>query len=154
MGDVPGVAVSAPTGAGVGEVAAALETMLAALPAPDATAPGRLWIDRAFTIRGAGTVVTGTLAAGTVAPGDRLRLGERDVVVRGVHSLGEPVERAAATARVALHLRGIAVDELSRGDALLTAGAFRFTDVVDVSLDDLPEDRLPAEPVVHGGSAT
>ncbi|MGY1616656.1 selenocysteine-specific translation elongation factor [Geodermatophilus sp. SYSU D00691] len=154
MGDVPGVAVSAVSGAGVPELAATLERVLAALPAPDRGPPVRLWVDRAFTIRGAGTVVTGTLAAGTVAPGDRLALGDREVVVRGVHSLGEPVERAAATARVALNLRGIAVEELSRGDALLTPGAFRRTDLVDVTLDAVPEDRLPAEPVVHVGSAT
>ncbi|NEK60298.1 selenocysteine-specific translation elongation factor [Geodermatophilus sabuli] len=152
MGAVPGVAVSAATGAGVPEVAAALEAMLAGLPAPDRSAPVRLWIDRAFPIKGAGTVVTGTLAAGTVAPGDRLQLGDREVGVRGVQSLGRPVERARATARVALNLRGIAVEEIARGDALLTPGAFRVTVDVDVTLDVAP-DRLPAEAVVHVGSA-
>ena len=58
--------------------------------------------------------------------------------MRGVQSLGAPVERAAATARVALNLRGVAVEELSRGDALLTPGAFRSTDLVDVTLDRRP----------------
>ncbi|CCG02512.1 Selenocysteine-specific translation elongation factor [Blastococcus saxobsidens DD2] len=154
MGEVPGVAVSAVTGAGLPEVAAALEALLSGLPAPDHEAPVRLWIDRAFTIKGAGTVVTGTLAAGTVAPGDRFLLGGREVTVRGVQSLGEPVERAAATARVALNLRGVAVEDLSRGDALLTPGAFRLTDVVDVTLAAEPDERLPTEPVVHVGSAT
>jgi selenocysteine-specific elongation factor len=154
MGSVPGVAVSALTGTGLPELVAALETLLAGLPAADARAPVRLWIDRAFTIRGAGTVVTGTLAAGTLAAGDRLLLGEREVVVRGVQSLGEPVQRATATARVALNLRAVAVEELSRGDALLTPGAFRRTEVVDVRLTAEPEERLPAEPVVHVGSAT
>jgi selenocysteine-specific elongation factor len=154
MGRVPAVAVSARTGAGVPDLVAALEDLLAGLPAPDPDAAVRLWIDRAFTIAGAGTVVTGTLAAGTVAPGDRLLLADREVSVRGVQSLGQPVERAAATARVALNLRGIAVEDLSRGDALLTPGAFRRTDVVDVTLTGEPEDRLPAEPVVHVGSAT
>jgi selenocysteine-specific elongation factor len=154
MGDVPALAVSALTGAGVAELGGALETLLAGLPSADATAPVRLWIDRAFTIRGAGTVVTGTLAAGTVAGGDRLLLGDREVGVRGVQSLGAPVERASATARVALNLRGIAVEELSRGDALLTPGAFRRTEVVDVTLTAGPGERLPAEPVVHVGSAT
>jgi selenocysteine-specific elongation factor len=153
MGSVPGVAVSSVTGDGVPELAAALETLLAGLPAPDRAAPVRLWIDRAFPIRGAGTVVTGTLAAGAVAPEDPLLLGDREVSVRGVQSLGKPVDRAEATARVALNLRGIGVQELARGDALLTPGAFRDTDVVDVTLDAEPEDRLPAEPVVHIGSA-
>ncbi|MCU1669306.1 MAG: selB [Blastococcus sp.] len=154
MRAVPGVAVSARTGEGLPALVGALESLLAALPAPDVGAPVRLWVDRAFTIRGAGTVVTGTLAAGSVAAGDRLVLGDREVVVRGVQSLGEPVEWAVATARVALNLRGMAVEELSRGDALLTPGAFRATDVVDVVLTAVPEGRLPAEPVVHVGSAT
>ena len=154
LGEVPGVAVSARTGDGVPAVAAALEQLLAGLPAPDTTAPVRLWVDRAFSIRGAGTVVTGTLAAGTVRTGDRLVLGGRDVSVRGLHSLGEPVEEANATARVALNLRGVAVEDLSRGDALLTPAAFRETDELDVTLVHPVEDRLPAELVVHVGSAT
>ena len=154
MGDVAAVAVSAVTGKGLPELRVALDGLLGRLPAPDATAPVRLWIDRAFTIRGAGSVVTGTLAAGTVATGDRLDLQGREVTVRGVHSLGEPVDRAEATARVALNLRGIAVEELSRGDALLTPGAFRRTDVLDVTVAGAPEGRLPAEAVVHIGSAT
>jgi selenocysteine-specific elongation factor len=153
MGEVPGVAVSAATGAGVPDVVAALESLLAGLPAPDREAPVRLWIDRAFPVKGAGTVVTGTLAAGRVAAGDRLQLGDREVGVRGVHSLGQPVERAEATARVALNLRGTAVEALSRGDALLTPGAFRSTAELDVTLARETEDRLPAEVVVHVGSA-
>jgi selenocysteine-specific elongation factor len=154
MGQVPGLAVSAVTGEGMPALTAALEALFAGLPAPDPSAPVRLWIDRAFTIRGAGTVVTGTLAAGSVAEGDRLRLGNRDVVVRSVQTLGEPVPGAAATSRVALNLRGIAVEELSRGDALLTPGAFRSTALVDVTLGGAPEGRLPDEAMVHIGSAT
>src|SRR3712207_4430276 len=81
MGAVGGVAVSALTGSGLPELAAALEDLLAGLPPADPDAPVRLWIDRAFSIRGAGTVVTGTLAAGTVTTGDRflLRSEERRV---------------------------------------------------------------------------
>jgi selenocysteine-specific elongation factor len=153
LGRVAAVAVSSRTGAGLPEVRAALERMLAGLPAADPAAPVRLWIDRAFTIRGAGTVVTGTLAAGTLTADDRLELGGREVTVRGVQSLGEPVERAAATARVALNLRGVAVEELSRGNALLTPGAFRHTEVLDVTLSGARGGRLPAEAVVHIGSA-
>ena len=154
MGALPAVAVSALTGAGIPALVAGLEDLLAGLPPADARAPVRLWIDRAFTIRGAGTVVTGTLAGGSVAVGDRLLLGGREVVVRGLQSLGAPLERADATARVALNLRGVAVEELSRGDALLTPGAFRGTSLVDATLVAEPDGRLPAEPVVHVGSAT
>jgi selenocysteine-specific elongation factor len=154
LGRLPAVAVSARTGAGLPELSAALEQVLAGLPAPDPAAPVRLWVDRAFTIRGAGTVVTGTLAAGTVTAGDRLDLGGRPVTVRGLQSLGAPVDSAAATARVALNLRGVAVEEISRGDALLTLDAFRRTADLDVSLVTPGEDKLPAELVVHIGSAT
>ena len=154
LGRLPGVAVSARTGAGLPEFTTALEQVLAGLPAPDRSAPVRLWVDRAFTIKGAGTVVTGTLAAGSVRAGDRFTLGDREVAVRGVQSLGRPVDGAAATARVALNLRGVAVEEIGRGDALLTPGAFRTTVDVDVTLAAPAEDRLPAELVVHVGSAT
>ncbi|WP_324278207.1 selenocysteine-specific translation elongation factor [Blastococcus brunescens] len=135
MGDVPAVAVSSVTGDGIRDLGTALEALLVGLPPADPSAPVRLWIDRAFTIRGAGTVVTGTLAAGSVAAGDRLVLGGRDVVVRRVQSLGAPVERATAVARVALNLRDVAVEALSRGDVLLTPDAFRSTELVDVALD-------------------
>jgi selenocysteine-specific elongation factor len=154
MGEVAGVAVSSHTGEGLPELTAALEELLGGLPAAEPQAPVRLWIDRAFTIRGAGTVVTGTLAAGTLAVGDRLTLGDRDVVVRGLQSLGTAADLLAATARVALNLRGVSVVEVHRGDALLTPGAFRTTDLLDATLPSPPEGPLPAELVVHVGSAT
>ena len=154
MGVVPGHAVSSLTGAGLPELTTALEHLIAQLPVPDEGAPVRLWIDRAFTIRGAGTVVTGTLAAGTVAVGDRLALGGRDVTVRGLQTLGAAADRVTATARVALNLRGVAVEDVRRGDALLTPGAFRETSLVDVTLAGAADAALPAEPVVHVGSAT
>ena len=72
--DAPGVIVSAVDGTGMTELRAALDRVLAQLPAPETTARVRLWVDRSFTITGAGTVVTGTLAAGTLARGDRLDL--------------------------------------------------------------------------------
>src|SRR4051812_6693158 len=72
LGQVEAVAVSGETGAGLDQLRAALDRLVAALPPPDLTAPVRLWIDRAFTVRGAGTVVTGTLAAGSIRTGDPL----------------------------------------------------------------------------------
>jgi selenocysteine-specific elongation factor len=152
MGVIPAVAVSAVTGAGVPELTTALEQVLVQLPDPDHEAPVRLWVDRAFSIKGAGTVVTGTLTAGSVGTGDRLRLGDRVVGVRAVHALGEPVERAQATSRVALNLRGVAVEDIARGDVLVTPEAFRPTEVLDVTLGSEPQ-QLPAEVLVHIGSA-
>ena len=106
MGAVPGVAVSARTGDGLPELVAALETLLAGLPAPDPAAPVRLWIDRAFTIRGAGTVVTGTLAAGhggrrrpAAARGPRGRRARRAVARRAGRAGERHRPRGAEPAR-------------------------------------------------------
>jgi selenocysteine-specific elongation factor len=136
LGRVPAVCVSGATGAGLDELRAALGELVAALPAPDVGADVRLWIDRAFTIRGAGTVVTGTLAAGTLHVGDELELtpGGRRVVVRGLQSLGAPAESVAAVARVAVNLRGVPRESVHRGATLLTPAAFLTTRVVDVRL--------------------
>src|SRR5690606_3559853 len=85
---VPAVAVSARTGGGLDELRAALARMVSALPAPPADAAVGLWVDRSFTVAGAGTVVTGTLPAGRVAPGDRLASAGTEHRVRAVQSLG------------------------------------------------------------------
>ncbi|WP_432562038.1 selenocysteine-specific translation elongation factor [Kineococcus sp. SYSU DK003] len=149
LGDVPAVACSVVTGAGLEDVRRVLADVLRSLPAPDAGAPVRFWVDRSFSVTGAGTVVTGTLPAGSIAVGDELVLGERTVHVRGVQSLEQPVERAAAVARVALNLRGVDRRDVRRGDALLTPGTHLPTDVVDVRVPG----EVPAELVVHLGSA-
>ncbi|GID29563.1 selenocysteine-specific translation elongation factor [Paractinoplanes brasiliensis] len=153
LGAVPTVAVSGVTGAGLDDLRAALASLIASLPAPDVSAPVRLWIDRAFTVKGAGTVVTGTLGAGTLRTGDELTLGDGMVRVRGLQSLGKTVDSVNAVARVAVNLRGTARDEVGRGDALLTPGRFRPTDLIDVRLHGDPVAALPATVTLHAGSA-
>ncbi len=148
--DVAAVQVSGTTGSGLPELRAALDQLVARLPPPDVAAPVRLWVDRAFTVRGAGTVVTGTLAAGTVAVGDELQLGERTVRVRALQSLGASCAAVPAVARVAVNLRGVDREEVGRGDVLLTPGAWRPTTTVDVRLST--SDRLPERLVLHLGS--
>ena len=132
------VACSARTGEGVAEVAAALDRVAAALPGR-AAAPGEplLHVDRAFTIRGAGTVVTGTLWAGSVARGDALALlpAGRRVRVRSVQVHDAPVERAEAGQRVALNLVGVEVRDVARGDVVAAPGAVEPTTVIDAALD-------------------
>ncbi|WP_432491169.1 selenocysteine-specific translation elongation factor [Kineococcus auxinigenes] len=163
LGEVPAVACSAVTGAGLPELRSALAGVLAAVPVPAADAPVRLWVDRAFTVRGAGTVVTGTLGAGTLRSGDELDLatagGMRRVRVRGLQSLEQDVAEARGVARVAVNLRGVERGDVTRGDALLTPGWSVRTGVVDVrcpggnaGADQEPEP-LPARIVVHAGSA-
>ncbi len=153
LGRVPSVAVSGLTGAGLDDLRAALSRLADGLPAPVLDEPVRLWIDRAFTVKGAGTVVTGTLGAGILRPGDELALGDTTVRVRGLQSLGKPADEVGAVARVAVNLRGAARDDVGRGDALLTPGRFRFTDLIDVRLHGDPATDLPATMTLHAGSA-
>jgi selenocysteine-specific elongation factor len=87
--------------------------------------PTRLHVDRSFTLRGIGTVVTGTLWAGALAAGDAVRVLPRglEARVRSVQVHDRPVERAAAGQRVALNLAGIGWRELGRGDVVVAPGA-------------------------------
>lgn len=129
--------VCAPTGAGLPQLRTALDGLLDSLPHPQPEARVRLWIDRSFSINGAGTVVTGTLQAGQLASGDKLVLagenGEHQVTVRAVHSRNREVDAVGATNRVALNLRsGLRAEQVHRGDVLLTPGAWDLVDTVDV----------------------
>jgi len=147
--------VSAPTGAGLDQLRAGLDRLLARLPPPDPDAPVRLWIDRSFSVRGSGTVVTGTLPAGRLRVGDELEVASsgRTTRVRALQALGHPVSEVAAVARVAVNLRGVASGELHRGDALLGPQRFRATDVVDVRVHGDAVSSLPPNVMLHVGSA-
>ena len=151
LGDVEAVAVSGQTGAGLDVLRAALDRLVARLPVPDTVGPVRLWVDRAFTVRGAGTVVTGTLGAGALAVGDELELRGRRVRVRGLQSLEQPRERMGAVARVAVALRGVERADVGRGDALLAPGRWRAASTLDVRLR--PAGTLPERLVLHVGTA-
>lgn len=152
LGGWPTVTVSGTTGAGLDELRAALRALVAGLPEPDPIAPVRFWVDRAFTVRGAGTVVTGTLAGGSLTREDGLTLGERRIGIRGLQSLGSPVDEARGLSRVAINLRGVGVDEIGRGDALCTPDAWLSVSELDGRVHgDVTE--LPREPVLHVGSA-
>ena len=155
LAGVEAVTVSAVTGHGVDDLRGALERLVARLPTPVTAAPVRLWIDRSFTIRGAGTVVTGTLGAGRLRAGDELLLTgpTRPVRVRGLHSLDEKTDAVEAVARVAVNLRGVDPDAVGRGEALITVDGFQVTDLVDVRVHGDPVGDLPATVTLHIGSA-
>ena len=156
LGQVEAVAVSGVTGMGVPGLLAALDRLAGSLPAGDPAAPVRLWADRAFSIRGSGTVVTGTLSEGTVAAGDELRVTPslRPARVRGIQSLRETVGEVSGVARVALNLRGVDSGSLARGMALVTPGAWTLTAVADVRVAGLGEvARPPREVTLHIGAA-
>ena len=160
---IDAVAVAAVTGAGIAELRAAMDTLVTALPAADDAADVRLWVDRAFTIRGAGTVVTGTLGAGRITVDDELELataaGRRRVTVRGLQSLGADVPRVRGVSRVAVNLRGVPRDAIARGDTLLKPDAWLAVSTLDGRLIGLrgvgaavDAGSLPAELTLHVGS--
>ncbi|MEV4755207.1 selenocysteine-specific translation elongation factor [Micromonospora sp. NPDC049559] len=155
LAGVEAVAVSAVSGAGLPELRAALDRLAAGLPVPPAGQPVRLWVDRSFTVRGSGTVVTGTLPGGRLSTGDELELSStgRTVRVRAVQSLGRAAERVEGVCRVAVNLRGVPRELVGRGDALLTPGRFQPTDLVDVRLSGDRAADLPATLTLHLGSA-
>ena len=148
----PVVPVSGVTGEGLDELRERLVAMLSALPSPDPTADVRLWLDRSFHVKGAGTVVTGTLSTGRVRVGDVLAVGDRTVRVRGVQSLGRPVEEARGVARVALNLSGEDRLALDRHSVLTTPSAWRETTTLDVRVSG-PAPTLPRRPLLHIGAA-
>jgi selenocysteine-specific elongation factor len=155
LGAVEAVSVSGRTGAGLARLRAALDRLVAALPSPDPGADVRLWVDRAFTIRGSGTVVTGTLGAGTLHVGDSLVVlpGNRPVQVRALQVTGSQVESVGPVARVAVNLRGTALEDVRRGCALVAPVTWSTSDEVDVRVSGTPTAELPAELVLHLGSA-
>src|SRR5713226_610130 len=139
----PIVPVSAKTGAGLGELKKALSDAAANASAKDAARYFRLPIDRAFAMKGFGSVVTGTLISGSVGAGDEVELfprGER-LRVRGVQSGGKAVDRAEPGQRTAVNLAGIEHTALKRGMALAAPGKFRKTRRIDVRLELLPSAR-------------
>ncbi|WP_018157824.1 selenocysteine-specific translation elongation factor [Demetria terragena] len=158
LAEAPVVAVSGVNGAGLESLRAALDDMLATEPEPDPAARVRFWVDRSFTITGAGTVVTGTLLAGSIARGDELHLatadGLRSVTVRSIESEGARLEQIGPVVRTGLNLRGISAEEAHRGDLLLTPGAWNLTDTVDVRKVAGAAENVPEQVLGHVGSAS
>ena len=130
------VACSTRTGEGLDELARALDAMVAAAPAPEQDGRPRQFVDRIFTIKGAGTVVTGTLVGGRIAVGDEVEIhpnGGR-ARVRGLQTHKRAIEVARPVSRVAANLTGIERAELERGDVLGRPGDWRPTRVFEARL--------------------
>jgi selenocysteine-specific elongation factor len=155
---VPGagvVAVSALTGAGLDELRAAISHAAEGVERPGADRPTRLYVDRSFTLKGLGTVVTGTLWSGSIGVADELVLepsGKR-VRVRTVQVHDEEVERADAGQRVAVGMPGIERREARRGDVLVAPGAYPVSYRLDVVLEQLSPVADGARAQVHVGTA-
>jgi selenocysteine-specific elongation factor len=151
--DAAVVAVSAKTGEGLDELRAALAG--AAVESDRPAWATRLYVDRVFTLRGIGTVVTGTLWSGTLAEGDELRVEPRgrDVRVRSLQIHDAPVESAEAGQRVAVALPGVERHDLRRGDALVEPGAFPLSYRLDVTLHELEPIADGSRLIVHHGTS-
>ena len=155
---VPGVevvGVSAKTGEGLDELRAALQAAADGVRRTRSDRPTRLHVDRSFTLRGIGTVVTGTLRSGTIGAGDELRLepSGRDVRVRSVQVHDRDVERAEPGQRVAVSLPGIERWDVVRGDTLGEPGAYSRSYRLDVALDEIEPIGDGARVQVHVGTA-
>jgi selenocysteine-specific elongation factor len=151
--DAEPVAVSAKTGSGLADLLAALSRASDGIEPRPADGPTRLFLDRAFKLRGIGTVATGTLWSGSIGPGDMLTAepGALPVRVRSVEVHDEAVERAEAGQRVAVALPRVPVARLPRGTALVEPGAYDVSYRLDLALDEAAP--VPARVTAHHGSA-
>ena len=144
----PIVPVSARTGEGLDALRAALVGVARASGGRAVRGVTRLPIDRVFSMKGFGTVVTGTLVSGRIRVEEELAVapGATRVKVRGVQVHGEKQREAIAGQRSAVNLAGVEVGDLARGQALVTPGAFVETRLADASVEVLPG----AKPLKHG----
>jgi selenocysteine-specific elongation factor len=144
----PVVSVSARTGAGLDELRQTLTAIAATVTRRRQDGAARLPIDRAFSMQGFGTVVTGTLGTGRVRIDDELALvpGSQRVRVRGVQVHGKRRDEAVSGQRTAVNLGGIDLAEITRGQSLISPGSLTTTRRVDAVLDLLPSAR----PLRHG----
>ncbi|HLA79380.1 MAG TPA: selenocysteine-specific translation elongation factor [Vicinamibacteria bacterium] len=139
----PILRVSAKTGAGLDHLRSALRDLAAGVGKRADQGLLRLPVDRVFTLRGFGTVVTGTLVSGSLQEGAEVEIlpaGLRSRV-RGLQVHGEPASRVEAGQRAAVNLTGIEVSELTRGDVVARPGSFEPTSLLDVRLSLLPGEK-------------
>jgi len=137
------VAVSSLTAAGLDELKRALAKAASEVPAKDSSALARLPIDRVFTMKGFGTVVTGTLISGAIRKDEELEVfpGGKLVRVRGLQVHGQAAEQAVAGQRTALNLASVSTEELARGMTLAPTATFQSTSRLDVKLSLLPSAK-------------
>jgi selenocysteine-specific elongation factor len=148
LADAPIIVVSSKTGSGLDDLRRALAAAAAEVPERNREGSGRLPIDRVFSVKGFGTVVTGTLVSGTVRADAELVVLPRDlrVKVRGLQVHGREAAEAEAGKRVAVNLGGVDVTDLARGDTLCAPGAFEPSRRIDAVVNLLGDAR----PLRHG----
>jgi selenocysteine-specific elongation factor len=157
--NAPLVEVSTKTGEGMDALEATLLSLARSAPSRSPAGRFRLPVDRVFSMKGFGTVVTGTIVSGAVGQEDEVEILPRElpVRVRGVQVHGDKESRAAAGQRAALNLTGIEVGDVARGDALVERGWFRPTLMLDCDLEVLGSSPIPVKDLtrvhLHLGTA-
>jgi selenocysteine-specific elongation factor len=143
----PIVPVSSKTGQGIDDLRAALRSLAASVPQRDTDELPRLPIDRVFTVRGFGTVVTGTLTAGTLAADERVEVYPKraEAKIRGLQAHGHPVASARAGQRTAINLQGLERAAVTRGDVVGLPGTLVPSTLVDGTLELLPDAPRPVK---------
>ncbi len=158
--NAPVLEVSALTGQGIPELAAAIDTLAATIPGKDPLLPFRLPIDRSFTIKGFGTVVTGTVAGGSIRTGEDVVIQPNGstIRVRGLQVHGEGAEIAEAGNRAAINLQGAEKESAPRGAVLCRPGDFRPTRSIEASIEYLQQAPRPMKTrdriTFHSGTAS
>ncbi len=159
LATAPIVPVSTKTGVGLDDLRTALAKIVDELPPRAPTGVFRLPIDRVFTVKGFGTIVTGTILGGQVAIGDEISIIPSGLTarVRGIEVHGGAVELAVAGHRAAVNLGGVSVDDLARGDLVIHPGRVAPSHILDVELRYLATASGPlgtrTKVLVHHGTA-
>ncbi|HLM01652.1 MAG TPA: selenocysteine-specific translation elongation factor, partial [Pyrinomonadaceae bacterium] len=141
--NAPVVAVSSKTGAGLEELKEAFKNLARQIPERKNESVARLPVDRSFTMKGFGAVVTGTLISGEIGEGDELEILplKRKVRVRGLQTHGKAVKTARAGQRTAVNLGGIEHAEIERGMVLCETGVLRPTQILDAEIEVLKDAK-------------
>jgi selenocysteine-specific elongation factor len=159
LADAPIVACSSATGEGIEELVGALDAMVSAAPAPAEGNRPRQFVDRVFSIAGAGTVVTGTLTGGRIAAGEEIELFPSGVRarIRSLQTHKRRIDTARPVSRVAANLAGVERSRIERGDVLGRPGDWRPTDVIEARIHPVRGLTHPLSPrgafTLHAGSA-
>src|SRR6266571_2443228 len=145
LDSAPIIAASSRTGAGLADLKAAIQGLAALVPQRPALGITRLPVDRSFSIKGFGSVVTGTLIAGTIREGDEVAILPRATTarVRGLEVFKKPTQVAYPGQRTAVNLQGVEAGAVERGHLLTTPGVLEPSYLLDVHLEMLPGSEAP-----------
>lgn len=156
--DAPIIPVSSTTGEGIEDVRNVLDKKIQTMSFQEEYGPFRLAVDRVFSMKGFGTVITGTSLSGRIAIGDEIRFypGERTAKIRGIQVHGKEVDVVEAGHRTAINLQGVEKEEIQRGDVAATPGSLSPSTLIDADLHYLAsaerELKNRAQVRVHVGT--